>query len=148
MCGFFCLKPNFKTCRASNQVQMEQNINNAPLKGVMAASACGQGDFASVMPVRRTCVKAQIDLPLYFLLLVLKKPCISYCCICWRQGHLERRNDGGWREPHGLWMGRCFASGTRLPSVCFDNAVGLAKGRWQASGRRLFGQCTTDTLLH
>lgn len=82
MCGFFCLKPNFKTCSASKQVQTEQNINNAPLKGVMVASAHYEGDFASVMPVRRTCVEAQIDLPLYFLLLVLKKPCISYCCIC------------------------------------------------------------------
>lgn len=64
MCVFFCLKAKFKTCRASKQVQMEQNINNAPLKGVMAASARCEGDFASVMPVRQTCVEAQIDLPL------------------------------------------------------------------------------------
>lgn len=38
----------------------------------MCASACCKGDFASLMSVRRTCVKAQIDLPLYFL-----PPCLK-----------------------------------------------------------------------
>lgn len=108
----------------------------------MATSACCEGDFASVMPVRPTCVQAQIDLLLYFLALVLKKSCISYCHICWCQGHLERQNDRGWREPHCLWMGRCFASGRRLPSVCFDNPVGLDKRSWQASGS------SVDTLCY
>lgn len=107
----------------------------------MATSARCEGDSASVMPVRPTCVQAQIDLLLYFLALVLKKSCISYCHICWCQGHLEHQNDRGWREPHLLSMGRCFASWRRLPSVCFDNPVGLAERSWQASGSSVDALC-------
>lgn len=37
--------------------QTKQNINNPPLKEVMAASARSEGDFVLVMAVTRTCVE-------------------------------------------------------------------------------------------
>lgn len=72
VCAFFNLRPNSKTCNASKHVKTEQNINNAPFKDVMATSSCSEGDFVSVMAVRRTDVETWIDLQLYFLPLALK----------------------------------------------------------------------------
>ena len=57
VCASFNWKPNFKTCNASKHVQTEQNINNKPLKEVMATSASSEGDFVLVMAVKRTYVE-------------------------------------------------------------------------------------------
>lgn len=72
VCAFFNWKPNSKSCNASKHVETEQNINNPPLKEVMATSAHSEGDFALVMDVTRTYVETWIDLQLYFLPLALK----------------------------------------------------------------------------
>ena len=72
VCASLNWRPNSKTCSASKHVQREQNINNPPLKEVMANSAHSEGDFAAVMTATKTYGESEIDLQLYFLPLVLK----------------------------------------------------------------------------